>query len=136
MRGCRVLTRPSSISGRAGDLGHVGDLDAGLADGPRRAAGGDQLEATLGEPARQVDQPALVGDREQRPRPGWCRSWVEALQSCDDLVDMGQPGAVVEAAVEALRGESVAVTSGSASTRPRKDVRSSAARRALRCTMA
>ena len=42
-----------------GHLGHVGHLDAGLADGPGGAAG-NQLEAAFGQAVSQVEQPALV----------------------------------------------------------------------------
>ena len=51
----------------AGELGDVGDLEAGLAQRRRGAAGGEDLDAELGEAAGEVGDPGLVGDRDQRP---------------------------------------------------------------------
>ena len=52
----------------AGEVGDRADRDAGLGQLARGAAGRDDLDPELDEPAREVDDPALVGDRQQRPR--------------------------------------------------------------------
>ena len=52
---------------RAGELGDVGDLDPGLAQRRRGAAGGEDLDPELAQPAGEVGDPGLVGDRDQRP---------------------------------------------------------------------
>ena len=46
---------------------HRPRLDPGLGQLARRAAGRDDLDAELGEPAGEVDEPALVGHRQERP---------------------------------------------------------------------
>ena len=54
------------------DLGEAGvvldrpGLDALLLELARRAAGGDDLDVELGQAAGEVDQPALVGNAQQR----------------------------------------------------------------------
>ena len=44
------------------------DLEAGLLERGRRPAGGDQLDPELREPAREVDDARLVGDRQHGAR--------------------------------------------------------------------
>ena len=46
----------------AGELGHVLDRQAGVADGLGGAAGGQQFDAEIGEGAGEVDETGLVGD--------------------------------------------------------------------------
>jgi hypothetical protein len=53
--------------GKAGVLGDVGDGDAGVFEGLGRAAGRQHLDAARGERAGKLDEPGLVGDRDQRP---------------------------------------------------------------------
>ena len=50
----------------AGEVLDRADLEPGLAQRARGAAGGDELDAELGQAAREVDDAALVGDRQQR----------------------------------------------------------------------
>ena len=54
MCGWMVLTRPSIISGKRGDLGDVGDGDSRLAKQTRGAACGDELSALRDEAAGEV----------------------------------------------------------------------------------
>ena len=49
----------------AGELRHFDDLEPGVGQRLARAAGGDQLDAALGERAGEVDQAGLVGHRDQ-----------------------------------------------------------------------
>jgi hypothetical protein len=51
--------------GRAGELRHVDHGEAGLGQRLGGAAGRHQLDAALGERARETDEVGLVGDREQ-----------------------------------------------------------------------
>ena len=66
-RGMERLDPAVEHLGEAGHGGHVGDRKAGLAKGPCRATGRDQLEALGDQPAREVDQVGLVGYRQQCP---------------------------------------------------------------------
>jgi hypothetical protein len=52
--------------GEAGVVGDVGDLEAGIAQQLGGAAGGEQLDAELGQAAGKIDRAALVGNAEQR----------------------------------------------------------------------
>ena len=61
------MTRPSSISGDAGHRGHVGHRQPGVAQRPGRAAGRDELEPARDEAAPELDEPGLVGHRQERP---------------------------------------------------------------------
>ena len=58
-----------------GMVGDVGDLEARLPQRLGGAAGGQQLDAALGQGSRQLDQSALVGNRQQsaadRAKRGW-----------------------------------------------------------------
>jgi len=45
---------------KAGDVGDVGDREAGIGEGARGAAGGDKLESAGGQTAPQVGDPGLV----------------------------------------------------------------------------
>ena len=47
--------------GKAGEIGDVADLDAGIAQQLGRAAGGDQFDAHFRQPAREFGQSCLVG---------------------------------------------------------------------------
>ena len=60
--GCSVLTRPSSISGKPGQVGDVTYRETGLAQGAGGAAGRDQLDCVLMQGAGKVDDAGLVGD--------------------------------------------------------------------------
>ena len=60
---------------RAGEVGHVGDGEAGVAQGLGRAAAGDQVPAEAAEPAGQVDDAGLVVDGEQRPHRSVTSFW-------------------------------------------------------------
>ena len=51
----------------AGELGDVGDLEPGLAQRRRGAAGGEDLDPERREALGEVGDPGLVGDRDQRP---------------------------------------------------------------------
>ena len=51
---------------RAGELGDVGDLEPRLAERRRGAAGREDLDPELAQAAGEVDDPGLVGDRDQR----------------------------------------------------------------------
>ncbi len=119
---------------RTGDLGHVGDRQSGLAQGPCGATGGDQLEAAIDEAARELREAGLVGDGEQRPG-----ARVVAHGSSRSSRAMISPTWVSQARSSKQwaiwSGSNTAVTSGSASTSVRKSVRSSKARRALRWTI-
>ena len=52
----------------AGEVGDRADRDAGRLELVGGAAGRDDLDPELGETAGELDDPGLVGDREQRPR--------------------------------------------------------------------
>ena len=52
----------------AGGFAHVLHRQAGVAQGPGGAAGGEQFHAMRGERAGEVDQAGLVGHGEQRAR--------------------------------------------------------------------
>ena len=56
--------------GKAGDVRHVAHRQAGVGQGPRRPAGGDEFEATLGEAAGKVDEAGFVGNTENRSGHG------------------------------------------------------------------
>ena len=51
--------------GKAGELGHVAHLQAGVGERLAGAAGRDQLDAVAGERAGELDQAGLVGHGEQ-----------------------------------------------------------------------
>ncbi len=51
--------------GKAGQIADVLDAEAGLAQCPRGAAGGDQLHAKAGQDAGKLDQAGLVGNAQQ-----------------------------------------------------------------------
>ena len=51
--------------GKAGEVRDVAHLQAGVGDRLGGAAGGDELDAVAAERAREVDQPGLVGNREE-----------------------------------------------------------------------
>ena len=68
--GCSVLTRPSMISGKPVACGDLRDGEAGLAERLGRAAGGENLDAPLGEEAGEADEAGLVGDRDQGAADG------------------------------------------------------------------
>ena len=59
------LDPPIEHLGEPGHRGDVGHRQPGVAQRPRGAAGRDQLEAAGDEPATQIDQAGLVGDRQQ-----------------------------------------------------------------------
>ena len=65
--GCSVTTRWPRIGREAGELGDVGDREAGVAQGLGGAAAGDEVPAEAAELAGQLDDPGLVVDGEQRP---------------------------------------------------------------------
>src|SRR5207302_690457 len=50
---------------KAGDIGDVADGQPGCGERLARAAGGDQLDAEIGEAAGEVDQPGFFADTEQ-----------------------------------------------------------------------
>ena len=52
--------------GKAGEIGDRAHADPVLDQRPRGAAGGDDLDPQLGEAAGELDDPGLVGDRQQR----------------------------------------------------------------------
>src|SRR4029077_1507037 len=54
--------------GKAGEFRYVHDLKPGSLDRRGRAAGGNQLDAIAGEPAREVDKAGLVENRNERAR--------------------------------------------------------------------
>ena len=47
--------------GKAGELGHVEHVEAGIRQRPAGASGGDELDAARGERAGEIDEPGLVG---------------------------------------------------------------------------
>ena len=59
------LYTPVEHLGKAGVIGDLGDREARLLQKPGRAAGRDQAHAVCHEPAREIDQPGLVGNAEQ-----------------------------------------------------------------------
>ena len=65
--GCSVLTRPSRHSGKPVSSSTRGDGHPGGRDPGRGTAGGDDLDAGRVQPGRQVLQPGLVVDADQRP---------------------------------------------------------------------
>ena len=60
------LDAPAHDLGEAREVLDRADLEPGLAQRGRGAARGDELDAERREPARELDDPRLVGDREQR----------------------------------------------------------------------
>ena len=62
--GVSVLTRPSIISGKP-VTSETLVTEAGVGQRPRRAAGGDELEPAIDQPACQVDEPGFVRDAQQ-----------------------------------------------------------------------
>ena len=64
--GCSVLTRPSIISGKPGDVRDADDRQAGLRQGLGRAAGGDELPPGRGQGRGKRHQAGLVGNTQQR----------------------------------------------------------------------
>ena len=58
--GCSVTTRWPRIAGTPGELGDIGDGDAGVGDGARRAAARHERPAEVGEAAGEVDDAGLV----------------------------------------------------------------------------
>jgi hypothetical protein len=46
----------------AGEVGHVGDLQARRSDRLGGTAGGDEVDAVSGQRAREFDQPGLIGN--------------------------------------------------------------------------
>src|SRR6266542_337793 len=79
--------------GRLGHVFDVRDLQALLLEEPGRAAAGDELETELVQPARELVEPRLVIDRDQRahvspgPGPWTCPRRSESLDS-SELLDM------------------------------------------------
>ena len=69
-RGCRVLTRPSSISGEPVTSSTSCTGDAGGGDLLGRGAGGDDLDAGVVQALRELLQTGLVVDRNQCPADG------------------------------------------------------------------
>ena len=84
----RVQPRVQRLHAPVHDLGEAGEVldrahgNAGAVELAGGAAGGDDLHAQLGEAAGELDDPVLVGDRQQRPahahltgrralHPGW-----------------------------------------------------------------
>ena len=51
--------------GKAGDLAHIGDRDARVAEQARGAAGGDEFGAQVGEGGGEIDDAGLVSDAEE-----------------------------------------------------------------------
>ena len=98
MRGCSVFTRPPSISGARGHLLDARHREALLLEERRRAARRDELEAEVGEPARELVEPGLVPDRDQRPHRG------VALSTTSAAHDRGQQAVLdrVDALLERL----------------------------------
>ncbi len=68
MRGCSVFTRPPSISGLPVSSATSTTARPGVAQRGRGAARRDELDAERREPAGELDQPGLVGNRQQRTR--------------------------------------------------------------------
>ena len=111
----------------AGEVLDRADLEPGLGQLARRAAGRDELDAELGQAAREVDDPALVGHRQQRAADA-------------DLARLGHPGAPYSG--HQRRHADAPRVLGSTATAPRGDqpdglaaaarARAAAARRAPR----
>ena len=51
--------------GEAGDVGNIGDGEAGVAQGLGGAAGGDEFVAGLGEGLGEIDEAGFIGDGEE-----------------------------------------------------------------------
>ena len=70
---CRVQPRVQSLHAAvedlflAGELGDVGHLEPGFAQGAGGAAGGEDLDPERGQALGEVGDAGLVGDRDQRP---------------------------------------------------------------------
>jgi hypothetical protein len=62
------LDPPIHDLGEAGEVGDRADLDAGLLQLARRAAGGDDLDPELAQALGELDDAGLVRHRDQRPR--------------------------------------------------------------------
>ena len=60
------LDAPIHHLGKAGDLAHVTDRQAGVANGLGGAAGGDQFDAVRDQDAREFKQSGFVGHGKQR----------------------------------------------------------------------
>ena len=75
---------------KAGEIGYVDDLEAGIGQRLARAAGRDEFDAALGQRACEVDQAGLVGNGNQRAgdaaevgrhgRPRACAGKVEPMR--------------------------------------------------------
>ena len=64
--GMQGLHPPVEHLGKAGVVGDLGHLEAGVPQELGGAAGGDQRDAEAGEAAREFDDPGLVRDAEER----------------------------------------------------------------------
>src|SRR5690606_38548675 len=53
------------VLGEAGEVADLGDGDARVGDRLRGSARGDDLDARVGERARELDEPGLVGDGDE-----------------------------------------------------------------------
>ena len=89
--GCRVLTRPSMISGKpvTSDTSRTGRPASRSARGG--AAGGQQFDAARGERAGQFDQAGLVGNGQQRAAD-LHRGPAGGRKSCGDGCSRGSCG--------------------------------------------
>ncbi len=56
--------------GKAGEVGDVADVEAGLAERACGAAGRDELDAVPGEGAGEVDEAGFIGDGEEGSADG------------------------------------------------------------------
>ncbi len=89
--GVERLHPPVEHLREAGDRGHVGDRQPGLAEGPGGPTGRDELEAEGDQPPTQVGQPGLVADRQEGPaRDGQGR--LRPLNVDDDPAATGVDG--------------------------------------------
>ncbi len=70
MRGCSVLTRPSSISGKPVTSEMSRTVRPPLASACACAAGGNQFDVEGGEAASQIEKAGLVADAEQGAADG------------------------------------------------------------------
>ena len=68
--GMQRLDPPVHHFRKAGEIGNVAHRQPGVAQRLRRSAGGDQLHAVRRERLAEFDDPALVGDREERALDG------------------------------------------------------------------
>ena len=89
------LDAPAHDLGEAGEVVDRADLEPGGLERLRRAPGGDDLDAEVGEPLRELDDPRLVRHGEHRaadPDLAWLRHRRRTLVTTRSARGVGWPG--------------------------------------------